>query len=144
MATLTRKEGISLATRGFILLLIITLFEVAIALVGNGHIIDGVHFPKYIMIPVMCILSLYKAYYIMKEFMHLGHETRSMAASVVLPTTLLIWAIIAFLWEGGTWGNRRSDVKERDSSSSIKEEAPKTGSILKLDEELSRDIHFMG
>ena len=60
---LSSKEGMKLAMKGFTILLIVTLIEVAIALLGNGHI-GGMHWPKMLMIPVMCILSLYKAYYI--------------------------------------------------------------------------------
>lgn len=114
---LSSKEGMKLAMKGFTILLIVTLIEVAIALLGNGHI-GGMHWPKMLMIPVMCILSLYKAYYIVGVFMHLGSETKGMAASIVLPTTLLFWAIIAFLWEGDTWNNRRNGVKVDPSKTS--------------------------
>ncbi|MCH2043696.1 MAG: cytochrome C oxidase subunit IV family protein [Saprospiraceae bacterium] len=107
---LSSKEGMKLAMKGFMILLIVTLVEVAIALLGNGHI-GGMHWPKMLMIPVMCILSLYKAYYIVSIFMHLGSETKGMAASIVLPVALLFWAIIAFLWEGDTWNSRRNGVK---------------------------------
>lgn len=135
--TITRSEGIKIAMKGFVLLLIVTLVEVAIALVGNGHI-GGMHFPKMIMIPVMCILSLYKAYYIVSVFMHLGHETRGMAASVVLPMLLLVWAIIAFLWEGEAWRNNRNYVKDRnaDKEQSAPQKTNETGSLLKSPSEL--------
>jgi len=48
----------------------------------------------------MIALSLYKAYKIVYEFMHLGHEVPGMLKSVLLPALLLVWAIIAFFWEG--------------------------------------------
>lgn len=112
---LSSKEGIKLAMKGFFILLVVTLLEVAIALLGNGHI-GGMHWPKILMIPVMCALSMYKAYYIVSIFMHLGSETRGMAASVVLPMALLFWAIIAFLWEGDTWNGRRNQVKDNKAT----------------------------
>lgn len=114
MAHITLEEGKKIAVNGFVLLLIITVVEVIIALIGNGHLIEGFYLSKLIMIPVMCILSFYKAYYIVKEFMHLGHETRGMAASIILPTILLIWAIIAFLWEGEAWRQKRAYVKDKN------------------------------
>lgn len=112
---ITRQEGIKIAMKGFILLLIVTVLEVGVALVGNGHI-GGMIWSKAIMIPLMCILSLYKAYYIVSVFMHLGHETKGMAASIVLPMLLLVWAIIAFLWEGNACRESRNYVKDRNNA----------------------------
>jgi cytochrome c oxidase subunit IV len=110
----SHEDNMRVVIKGFILLLIITLVEVGIALIGNGHLIHGFHLSKWIMVPVMCLLSFYKAYYIVSEFMHLGHETRGMAMSVVLPTLLLVWGIIAFLWEGDAWRNNRKRVDDKE------------------------------
>lgn len=137
----SHAEHISIATKGFILLLIITLAEVGIALIGNGHIISGFHFPKVIMIPLMIFLSLYKAYYIVSEFMHLGHETRAMAASVILPTLLLVWAIIAFLWEGDAWRASRKNVDDKNKLPATSTPATKQeGFNLKKASELNHNI----
>ena len=78
------------------LLAVVTLIEVFIALIGNGHVIDGFELPRLIMYPVMIGLSLYKAYFIIYEFMHMRYEVPGLRASVLLPTLLLVWAIIAF------------------------------------------------
>jgi len=59
----------------------------------------------------MIVLSLYKAYFIVYEFMHLRYEVKGMALSILLPAMLLIWGLIAFLWEGNTWGDRREEVQ---------------------------------
>lgn len=114
MAGVSYEEGKKAVFRGFVLLGIVTLIEVAIALVGNGHIIHGFELSKIIMYPVMIGLSLYKAYFIVSEFMHMKYEVKGLAMSVVLPTLLLIWAIIAFLQEGDSWGNRRQQIKQID------------------------------
>jgi len=114
MATgVSYEESKKLVWRGFWLLGAVTLLEVGIALVGNGHVIDGFRLPIWIMYPAMIGLSAYKAYFIVKEFMHMGHEVRDLAMSVLLPLLLLVWAIIAFLWEGSAWKDRRDVVKER-------------------------------
>ena len=126
----SRQEQTSLAVKGFILLLIITILEVAVALVGNGHLIAGLHFPKMIMIPVMILMSLYNAYYIINEFMHLGHEVRSFAASILLPMLLLVWGVIAFLWEGDAWKHNRDYVKDQKNQPAVKTQAPKQSSMV--------------
>ncbi len=114
MAGLSYEAGKKQAYRGFILLGIVTIAEVLIALIGNGHVIPGFSLPKFIMYPLMIGLSLYKAYFIVNEFMHMKYEVKGLAMSVVLPTFLLIWAIIAFLQEGWSWGDRRQKIKDRN------------------------------
>lgn len=134
------QEHIKIATKGFVILLIITLIEVALALVGNGHLISGFMLPKIIMIPLMIAFSLYKAYYIVGEFMHLGHETRGMAFSVVLPTLLLVWAIIAFLWEGDAWRNNRKNVDDKEKAAPAATQGKKEGFMLKKANEIEHVI----
>lgn len=108
------EEGIAVVKRGLVLLAVITLVEVAIALVGNGHIIEGLHLPKLIMYPVMIAFSLYKAYFIVYHFMHMAHEVKGLAMSVLLPCLLLVWAIIAFFQEGSSWGARRALIQHKN------------------------------
>lgn len=60
----------------------------------------------------MIAMSLYKAYLIVYEFMHMKYEAKGLKLSVVLPTCLLIWAVIAFLYEGNAWKNNRDRVDE--------------------------------
>ncbi len=135
-----RKADIKVGRDGFIILLLITLGEVGVALLGNGHLIEGFAITKWIMVPVMIAMSLYKAYYIVSIFMHLGHEVRSMAMSVVLPMLLLVWAVIAFLWEGDSARNNRNRVNGGDP---LKKQQPASSSektSLKLDSELSKSI----
>lgn len=114
---LSHEEAAKKVWVGFWILLAVTFGEVLFALLGNGHLAEGFHFPKWFMVPVMVFASLFKAYYIVKEFMHMGYEVRSFAMTVVLPMFLLVWAIIAFLWEGDTWRSRREVGKETSSVS---------------------------
>lgn len=111
------EQGLKDTKRGLIILGGVTILEVGIALLGNGHLIEGFHLPKLLMYPAMIGLSLYKAYFIVFYFMHMRYEVKGLALSVLLPVCLLIWAIIAFLQEGGSWGARREDVKERSGIS---------------------------
>lgn len=45
-------------------------------------------------------LTIAKAYYIVSEFMHLGHEAPSLKYAIVFPMIFVIWLIIALLVEG--------------------------------------------
>jgi cytochrome c oxidase subunit IV len=110
----SHEEGIKVVKKGFVLLGCITVIEVMIALLGNGHIIEGFHLPKLIMYPAMIGFSLYKAYYIVYNFMHMAYEVKGMAMSVILPMGLLVWAVIAFFNEGSSWGARREFVQKRN------------------------------
>ena len=105
---------------GLKLLGIITVVEVAFALFAKGHIVPSVTFGKdggfgqYIYMLLMISASLYKAYFIIFFFMHMAHEVRGLVLSVLMPTTLLIWAIIAFFQEGNRWGASRENIKQRN------------------------------
>jgi cytochrome c oxidase subunit IV len=44
-------------------------------------------------------LTLVKAFYIVSEFMHLKYEVKSLIWSILLPTILAIWLIVALLVE---------------------------------------------
>lgn len=108
------EEGLAVVKRGFWLLGAITLGEVFVALIGNGHIIPGFTLPKMVMYPVMISMSLYKAYWIVYNFMHMAYEAKGMVMSVLLPCLLLVWAVIAFFQEGGAWGARRQQIKDKN------------------------------
>ena len=46
------------------------------------------------------IMTIVKAFYIIYEFMHLGHEVKSLRRSIIMPMILVVWLIIALLMEG--------------------------------------------
>jgi cytochrome c oxidase subunit IV len=139
MAGLSYEEGKKQAYRGFVLLGIITIVEVIVALVGNGHVIEGFSLPKYFMYPIMIAMSLYKAYFIVNEFMHMKYEVKGLAVSVLLPTLLLVWAIIAFLHEGNSWGKRRELIKDKNAIDV--NEGRETSTILR-NEDLESGLKF--
>ena len=102
-----------IATKTIVILAIVTVLEVMVALTGKGYIIEGWHMTPWIMHITMIAMSLYKAYLIVFEFMHMKYEAKGLKLSVILPTCLLIWAVIAFLYEGTAWKGNRDVVKER-------------------------------
>lgn len=112
---LSYEEGKKVVFKGMWLLAAVTVLEVLIALLGHGHIIDGFTLPKIIIYPAMIGLSFYKAYFIIYEFMHLRYEVKGLTLSILLPTLLLVWGIIAFLQEGNSWGDRREQIDQKNA-----------------------------
>ena len=115
---------------GLKLLGAITIIEVLFALLAKGHLIHGVHFTgimHYLYMLVMVGASLYKAYFIVYNFMHMAHEVQGLRWSVLLPTLLLVWAVIAFFQEGASWGARRNQIDKFNKEDTIKK--PATGSL---------------
>ncbi len=131
------EEGLAVVKRGFWLLGAITIGEVFVALIGNGHIIPGFTLPRIIMYPLMISMSLYKAYWIVYNFMHVAYETKGMAMSILLPCLLLVWAVIAFFQEGGSWGARRQQIEDKNSKV-VKPASKATGMLDTKTLELSR------
>jgi len=71
----------------------ITIAEFIIALGFPGA---GGHFKTATFI----IMTLVKAGYIVSEFMHLGHEAKSLIYSILLPCIFVLWLILALLLQG--------------------------------------------
>lgn len=117
----TNYEGAKKAVfKGMWLLAAVTLVEVFFSLAGKGYV-PGLGFFEeykwgvYVIGFALIALSLYKAYFIVYEFMHMGHEVKGLRMSVLLPTLLLVWAVVAFFNEGESWKTRRNVVKERNN-----------------------------
>ena len=131
------QQNKKIALKTILILAVITVVEVLLALLGKGYLVEGFELPWYIMNIAMIAMSMYKAYLIVGEFMHLGHEVRAMGMSGVLPMLLLVWAIIAFMQEGGAWKDRREYVKDKN-------EAEVDGSIRTQGMLLRDDVQTLG
>jgi len=137
MAHLSYTESKSKARTIIIILAIITLFEVFFALLGKGHISESIHFPIAITAGVMILLSLVKAYLIVYEFMHMKYEVPGLVKSVILPTLLLVWAVIAFFSEGNGWNKSRNNLLDKYSTPASEAPAGDVGFI-------SEEIYHIG
>lgn len=49
---------------------------------------------------IFVLMTIVKAYYIVSEFMHLGHEVKGLRWSIIYPMILVLWMLVAFLIEG--------------------------------------------
>ena len=134
----TYEESIKSVYKGLVLLAVVTLIEVFLSLLGKGHIIAGAEKYQWLFYVVgfgLIALSLYKAYFIIYEFMHLRYEVKGMAMSILLPVVLLVWAVIAFFQEGTAWKGNRARVQEfnqRAPASDVDDDA--VGEVYELKE----------
>ena len=116
---LTYEQSKKRVMYGLYLLAIVTLVEVFISLLAKGHLIKGLEDYKLVLYAsglIIAVLSAYKAYFIIYEFMHMKYEVKGLALSVLLPMMLLIWALVAFFQEGDSWKNRRDFVKKKNEA----------------------------
>lgn len=49
---------------------------------------------------IFIILTIFKAFYIVAEFMHLKHESKVLIWSILLPMALVAWLMVALIAEG--------------------------------------------
>jgi len=89
--------------RTFWILLGITVFELVIAIIYY----ETKFFPKHLLNGVFVIMTLAKAFFIVAEFMHLGHELKNLIMTIAIPACLFIWFLIAFLWDGSSYHDLR-------------------------------------
>ena len=108
----TYEQSRAIASKTITILGIVTIVEVFVALLGKGYISHSIHFPHWLLALLMISASLYKAYLIIYEFMHMKYEVPALVKTVLLPTMLLIWAIIAFTSEGNYWKHNRAKVEK--------------------------------
>ncbi len=81
-----------------LLLAAVTIVEVGLGLYGHYKGMNvGVRNTFFI------IMTLLKAAYIVRVFMHLGDEFKGFIITVLIPLTLFVWFIIAFLADGNFW-----------------------------------------
>ncbi|WP_276134018.1 cytochrome C oxidase subunit IV family protein [Polluticoccus soli] len=91
----------------FWILLAVTIVEVILGMFFSYSI------PKGFLNSMFLLLTLFKAGYIVSVFMHLGDEVKSFLITVLIPLTLFIWFIIAFLADGGFWLHMNSTAPMR-------------------------------
>ena len=92
--------------RTFWILLCITVFELIIAIIYY----ETSFLPKHMLNGVFIIMTLAKAFFIVAEFMHLGHELKNLVMTIAIPACLFIWFLIAFMWDGSSYHDLRNNV----------------------------------
>lgn len=98
------KSQVSAVWKATFWMTLITIVEVIVALLWMNFL--GGH-SKLILNSFFVAASATKAFFIIGEFMHLKYEKRALMISMAVPLIFLVWALIAFFWEGGSWLNLR-------------------------------------
>ena len=61
-----------------------------------------------ILVSIFLGLTVVKAFYIVAEFMHLKHEKKALIWSILVPTILILWLVVALMVEGSAIFNIRN------------------------------------
>ncbi len=76
------------------------------------------------------ILMMAKAFYIVAYFMHLKHEIKNLIMTIVVPLSLFVWFIVAFLYDGNSFRHLRNTYdphfKEQSTIQAPKKEEGKS------------------
>jgi cytochrome c oxidase subunit 4 len=91
--------------RTFWILLGLTIVELVFGYIMIGVSSFGL---RLALKGAIIILMLAKAFYIVAYFMHLKGEIRNLVMTIIVPLALLIWGIIAFLYDGNSFRNNRN------------------------------------
>ncbi len=111
---LSYEESVSGVWKGLGLLAAVTVAEVILSLLKAAEFVTDLRPVIYVASLFIIGLSIYKAYFIIYEFMHMGYEVKGLAMSVLLPTFLLLWALIAFFNEGDAWRQKREKIEYKN------------------------------
>jgi cytochrome c oxidase subunit IV len=80
-------------------LTVITILEVLVGLYAHHY--GGIS--KVLLAFYFLGLTVVKAALIVRVFMHLGDEKKNFVMAIIIPLTLFVWFIIAFLADGDFW-----------------------------------------
>lgn len=104
-------EGTGRIWKTTAILSILTIIELGLGLLMYAtDLSSGTHL---LIKGVICILTVAKAFYIVSIFMHLGDEIRNMIMTIIMPLSLFIWFITAFLWDGNSFRTLRNRYDKR-------------------------------
>ena len=102
------NHGLKESVKTILILSAVTIIEVGTAMTYDIIDPDGSGIGKLFINLFMAVASVVKVYFIMGTFMHLKNETKGFIATALVPFSLLIWAIIAFSYEGASVHHMRS------------------------------------
>ena len=60
--------------------------------------------PSTLRNSIFIVLTIFKAFFIVGEFMHLKHETKGLIWTILVPMALLVWLLVALVTEGSYVG----------------------------------------
>ncbi|MDC7996403.1 cytochrome C oxidase subunit IV family protein [Gilvibacter sediminis] len=95
------KSNVSKIWGVFIVLSIVTIIEVALGIYKPAFLVEGRFLAMKYLNWIFIILTLFKAYYITWDFMHMRDETKGLRRAVVWTAVFLIcYLVLIVLLEG--------------------------------------------
>jgi caa(3)-type oxidase subunit IV len=88
------KSKVKTFLRVTLILFVVTVIEYIIAFTVP-------HDLKWLRIVLFISLTIVKAFYIVYEFMHLGHENKPLKMSIILPLAFVVFLIFIMIYQGG-------------------------------------------
>lgn len=88
------KEKVRTFLKVTLILFVVTLIEYGIAFTIP-------HDYKWLRIVLFISLTILKAYYIVAEFMHLGHENKPFKRAIIFPAAFVLFFIFIMIYQGG-------------------------------------------
>ena len=79
-------------------------FFVLVAITAVEFVFVFLMEPSTLRNSIFIILTIFKAFFIVAEFMHLKHETKGLIWMILVPIALLIWLLVALITEGSAVG----------------------------------------
>jgi cytochrome c oxidase subunit IV len=104
------KQNVKDVYKTTLILSVVTIGEVALALFYEFKLMEAFDLPRLPLMIFVTMASAVKAYWIMKVFMHVGHEKKGFIFSILFPFTFLVWAILAFSIDGSYWAALRESL----------------------------------
>lgn len=94
------KQNVKDVYKTTAILSVVTVLEVSIALLYEFVLMESMALPRWPLMLFVTIASLVKAYWIMKVFMHVGHEKKGFIFTLLFPFVFLVWYILSFAYDG--------------------------------------------
>ncbi len=91
------KSNVSKIWGVFIILSIVTTVEVALGIIRPAFLVDHHFLALKLLNWVFIILTLFKAYYITWDFMHMRDETKGLRRAVIWTSLFLIAYLVALV-----------------------------------------------
>lgn len=85
------KEKAFLIFKVTLILFVVTVIEFIIAFTMAAGIVRT---------SLFLVLTILKAFYIVAEFMHLGHEKKTLVYVILIPFIFIVWLIASLLYQG--------------------------------------------
>lgn len=97
----------------FWILLAVTIVELVIGFYNS-------HFSGAILKVIFIGLTIYKAYYIVAEFMHLGHEAKGMRVTIIVPYAIFAVYLIYICLVEGVYSKVHRSLAQKDTVENTK------------------------